>query len=159
MAADNKMLGQFDLVGIPPAPRGVPQIEVTFDIDANGIVNVHAKDKGTGKEQQIKIQASGGLSEGDIDQMVKDAERFAEEDKKRRESAEAKNSAESLVHTAERQLADHGDKIDAALKSEIETAIAAAKTADEGRSEEHTSELHSLMHIPYAVLVMKKHTA
>src|SRR3546814_11113206 len=132
MAADNKMLGQFDLVGIPPAPRGVPQIEVTFDIDANCIVNVHAKDKGTGKEQQIKIQASGGLSEGDIDQMVKDAERFAEEDKKRRESAEAKNSAESLVHTTERQLADHGDKIDAAWKSEIETAIYATKTAVDG---------------------------
>src|SRR3546814_21194512 len=110
-------LGQFDLVCIPPAPRGVPQNEVTFDIDANGIVNVHAKDKGTGKEQQIKIQASGGLSEGDIDQMVKDAERFAEEDKKRRESAEAKNSAESLVHTPERQLADHGDRKSTRLNS------------------------------------------
>ncbi|MCF8708196.1 molecular chaperone DnaK [Rhizorhapis sp. SPR117] len=131
MAADNKMLGQFDLVGIPPAPRGVPQIEVTFDIDANGIVNVHAKDKGTGKEQQIKIQASGGLSEGDIDQMVKDAERFAEEDKARRAAAEAKNSADSLIHTTERQLADHADKVDEALKSEIETAIAAAKAAVE----------------------------
>src|SRR3546814_752870 len=148
MAADNKMLGQFDLVGIPPAPRGVPQIEVTFDIDANGIVNVHAKDKGTGKEQQIKIQASGGLSEGDIDQMVKDAERFAEEDKKRRESAEAKNSAESLVHTTERQLADHGDKIDAALKSEIETAIAAAKTAVEGDNvEEMKSKAEALAQV------------
>ena len=99
MAADNKMLGQFDLVGIPPAPRGVPQIEVTFDIDANGIVSVHAKDKGTGKEQQIKIQASGGLSDADIDQMVQDAEKFAEEDKQRRESAEAKNNAESLIHS------------------------------------------------------------
>ncbi len=116
MAADNKLLGQFDLVGIPPAPRGVPQIEVTFDIDANGIVNVSAKDKGTGKEQQIRIQASGGLSDADIDQMVKDAERFAEEDKKRREAAEAKNNAESLVHTTERQLAEHGDKVDASLK-------------------------------------------
>jgi molecular chaperone DnaK len=132
MAADNKMLGQFDLVGIPPAPRGVPQIEVTFDIDANGIVNVSAKDKGTGKEQQIRIQASGGLSDADIDQMVKDAERFAEEDKKRREAAEAKNNAESLVHTTERQLAEHGDKVDAALKSEIEAAIAETKTAIEG---------------------------
>ena len=132
MAADNKLLGQFDLVGIPPAPRGVPQIEVTFDIDANGIVNVSAKDKGTGKEQQIKIQASGGLSENDIEQMVRDAERFAEEDKKRREGAEAKNNAESLVHTTERQLAEHGDKVDASLKGEIETAIAATKTAIEG---------------------------
>jgi molecular chaperone DnaK len=132
MAADNKMLGQFDLVGIPPAPRGVPQIEVTFDIDANGIVSVHAKDKGTGKEQQIKIQASGGLSDADIDQMVKDAEQFAEEDKKRREAAEAKNNAESLIHTTERQLVEHGDKVDAGLKSEIEAAIAEAKTAVEG---------------------------
>ncbi|MEY3985790.1 MAG: molecular chaperone DnaK [Pseudomonadota bacterium] len=132
MAADNKMLGQFDLVGIPPAPRGVPQIEVTFDIDANGIVSVHAKDKGTGKEQQIKIQASGGLSDSDIDQMVKDAERFAEEDKKRREAAEAKNNAESLIHTTERQLAEHADKVDDALKSEIEAALAEAKAAVEG---------------------------
>ena len=132
MAADNKLLGQFDLVGIPPAPRGVPQIEVTFDIDANGIVSVHAKDKGTGKEQQIKIQASGGLSDADIEQMVKDAEQFAEEDKKRREAAEAKNNAESLVHTTERQLAEHGDKVDSALKSEIEAAIAETKTAIEG---------------------------
>jgi len=132
MAADNKLLGQFDLIGIPPAPRGVPQIEVTFDIDANGIVNVHAKDKGTGKEQQIKIQASGGLTDADIEQMVKDAEQFAEEDKKRREAAEAKNNAESLIHTTERQLADNGDKIDAALKSEIEAAVAEAKSAVEG---------------------------
>ncbi|MBU7590281.1 MAG: molecular chaperone DnaK [Sphingopyxis terrae] len=132
MAADNKLLGNFDLIGIPPAPRGVPQIEVTFDIDANGIVNVSAKDKGTGKEQTIKIQASGGLSDADIDQMVKDAEQFAEEDKKRREAAEAKNNAESLIHTTERQIAEHGDKIDAGLKSEIEAAIAEAKTAVEG---------------------------
>ncbi|AKH41581.1 molecular chaperone DnaK [Altererythrobacter atlanticus] len=129
MAADNKMLGQFDLVGIPAAPRGVPQIEVTFDIDANGIVNVSAKDKGTGKEQQIRIQASGGLSESDIDQMVQDAEKFAEEDKKRREGAEAKNNADSLVHATEKQIAEHGDKIDAGLKSEIEAAIAETKTA------------------------------
>ena len=132
MAADNKILGQFDLIGIPPAPRGVPQIEVTFDIDANGIVNVSAKDKGTGKEQQIKIQASGGLSDADIDQMVKDAEQFAEDDKKRREAAEAKNNAESLIHSTERQLADNGDKIDEALKTEIEAAVAEAKTAVEG---------------------------
>ncbi|MCC7393420.1 MAG: molecular chaperone DnaK [Sphingomonadaceae bacterium] len=132
MAADNKMLGQFDLVGIPPAPRGVPQIEVTFDIDANGIVNVSAKDKGTGKEQQIRIQASGGLSDADIEQMVKDAEQFAEEDKVRREAAEAKNNAESLIHTTERQIAEHGDKVDGALKAEIEAAIAEAKSAVEG---------------------------
>ena len=131
MAADNKMLGQFDLVGIPPAPRGVPQIEVTFDIDANGIVNVSAKDKGTGKEQQIRIQASGGLSDADIEQMVRDAERFAEDDKKRRDAAEAKNTAESLIHQTDRQLVEHGDKIDSGLKSEIETAVAEAKAAVE----------------------------
>jgi molecular chaperone DnaK len=132
MAADNKILGQFDLVGIPPAPRGVPQIEVSFDIDANGIVNVSAKDKGTGKEQQIKIQASGGLSDADIDQMVKDAEAFADEDKKRREAAEAKNNAESLIHSTERQLSEHGDKVDASVKAEIEAAITDAKSAVEG---------------------------
>jgi len=132
MAADNKLLGQFDLVGIPAAPRGVPQIEVTFDIDANGIVNVSAKDKGTGKEQQIRIQASGGLSEADIDQMVQDAEKFAEEDKKRREAAEARNQADSLVHATEKQLEEHGDKIDADTKSAVEAALAEAKTALEG---------------------------
>jgi molecular chaperone DnaK len=132
MAADNKLLGQFDLVGIPPAPRGVPQIEVTFDIDANGIVNVSAKDRGTGKEQQIRIQASGGLSDADIEKMVQEAESFAEEDKKRREAAEAKNNAEGLVHSTERQLAEHGDKVDASLKSEIEAAVAETKTAIEG---------------------------
>ena len=131
MAADNKMLGQFDLVGLPPAPRGVPQIEVTFDIDANGIVNVSAKDKGTGKEQQIRIQASGGLNDSDIEQMVQDAEKFAEEDKKRRTGAEAKNNADSLVHATEKQLQEHGDKIDAELKGQIEAAIAEAKTAIE----------------------------
>ncbi len=136
MAADNKMLGQFDLVGIPPAPRGVPQIEVTFDIDANGIVNVSARDKGTGKEQQIRIQASGGLSDKDIDQMVRDAEQFAEDDKKRRAAAEAKNNADSLIHTTERQLADNGDKVDASLKAEIEAAIAEAKTAVESNDPE-----------------------
>jgi molecular chaperone DnaK len=132
MAADNKLLGQFDLVGIPPAPRGVPQIEVTFDIDANGIVNVSARDKGTGKEQQIRIQASGGLSDADIDKMVRDAEQFAEEDKKRRAAAEAKNNAESLIHTTEQQLREHGDKIDASLKSEIEGAVVEARSAVEG---------------------------
>lgn len=132
MAADNKLLGQFDLVGIPPAPRGVPQIEVTFDIDANGIVNVSAKDKGTGKEQQIRIQASGGLSDQDIEKMVQEAEQFAEEDKQRRASAEAKNNAESLIHSTERQLEEHGDKIDSALKSEIQAAVDEAKKAVEG---------------------------
>jgi molecular chaperone DnaK len=131
MAADNKLLGQFDLVGIPPAPRGVPQIEVTFDIDANGIVNVSAKDKGTGKEQQIRIQASGGLAESDIEKMVREAEQFAEEDKKRRGAAEAKNNAESLIHSTEKQLAEHGGKVSGDVKSEIETALAAAKTAVE----------------------------
>jgi len=145
MAADNKMLGQFDLVGIPAARRGVPQIEVTFDIDANGIVNVHAKDKGTGKEQQIKIQASGGLSDADIDQMVKDAEKFAEEDKVRRAAAEAKNNADSLVHSTEQQLAEHGDKLDAELKSEIEAALAEAKTAIEsGDADEMTAKTQAL---------------
>ncbi|NCP10357.1 MAG: molecular chaperone DnaK, partial [Sphingomonadales bacterium] len=148
MAADNKMLGQFDLVGIPPAPRGVPQIEVTFDIDANGIVNVHAKDKGTGKEQQIKIQASGGLNDADIDQMVKDAEQFAEEDKKRRAAAEAKNNAESLVHTTEKQLEEHGDKVDASLKSEIEAAVAETKTAIEsGDSDAMTTKSEALAQV------------
>src|SRR5437868_4334984 len=131
MAADNKLLGQFDLVGIPPAPRGVPQIEVTFDIDANGIVNVHAKDKGTGKEQQIRIQASGGLSDADIEKMVQEAEQFAGEDKARREAAEARNSAESLIHSTEQQLKEHGDKVEVSLKTEIEAAVAEAKTAVE----------------------------
>jgi len=148
MAQDNKLLGQFDLVGIPPARRGVPQIEVTFDIDANGIVNVSAKDKGTGKEQQIRIQASGGLSDADIDQMVRDAEQFAEEDKKRREAAEAKNNAESLVHATEQQLAENGDKVDASLKSEIEAAIAAAKTAIEsGDTAEITAKSQALTEV------------
>src|SRR3954471_13813661 len=140
MAADNKMLGQFDLVGIPPAPRGVPQIEVTFDIDANGIVNVSAKDKGTGKEQQIRIQASGGLADSDIEKMVQEAERFAEEDKKRRESAEAKNNAEGLIHSTERQLVEHGDKVDEALKNEIQAAVDEAKAAVEGGDSEAMKE-------------------
>ena len=132
MAADNKSLGQFDLVGIPPAPRGVPQIEVTFDIDANGIVNVSAKDKGTGKEHQIRIQASGGLSDADIEQMVKDAEANAEADKQRREAVEAKNQGESLVHSSEKSLAEYGDKVSADDKKAIEDAIAALKTSLEG---------------------------
>jgi molecular chaperone DnaK len=136
MAADNKLLGQFDLMGIPPAPRGVPQIEVTFDIDANGIVSVSAKDKATGKEQQIKIQASGGLSDADIERMVKDAEANADADKKRREMVEAKNHAEAMVHQVEKNLAEHGDKLPAAEKSEAEAAIAATRTAMEGTDAE-----------------------
>ena len=131
MAADNKLLAQFDLVGIPPAPRGVPQIEVTFDIDANGIVSVSAKDKGTGKEHQIRIQASGGLSDADIEKMVKDAETHAADDKKRREGVEAKNQAEALVHTTEKSLADYGDKVSAEDKSAIEAAMADVKKAIE----------------------------
>jgi molecular chaperone DnaK len=129
MARDNKSLGQFNLEGIPPAPRGIPQIEVTFDIDANGIVNVSAKDKGTGKEQQIRIQASGGLSDDDIKRMVREAEQFAGEDKKRRELVEARNGAEGLIHSVERQLAEHADKVPADVKSAIETALADAKSA------------------------------
>ena len=124
MAQDNKLLGQFDLVGIPPAPRGVPQIEVTFDIDANGIVNVSAKDKGTNKEQRITIQASGGLSDSDIEKMVKEAEANADADKKRRAAVEAKNHGESLVHSAEKSLKDYGDKVSAADRQAIEDAIA-----------------------------------
>jgi molecular chaperone DnaK len=145
MAADNKMLGQFDLVGIPPAPRGVPQIEVTFDIDANGIVNVSAKDKATSKEQQIRIQASGGLNEADIEKMVKDAEAHAAEDKKRRELVEAKNQGEGLIHATEKSLAEHGDKVGEGEKSAIASAIEALKTALSGDDVEaikaKTSEL------------------
>ncbi|WP_317992545.1 molecular chaperone DnaK [Bartonella gliris] len=132
MANDNKLLAQFDLVGIPPAPRGVPQIEVTFDIDANGIVNVSAKDKGTGKEHQIRIQASGGLSDADIEKMVKDAEEHAAEDKKRREGVEARNQAESLIHSTEKSLNEYGDKVSAEEKEQIETAISDLKAALEG---------------------------
>ncbi|HEY6434323.1 MAG TPA: molecular chaperone DnaK, partial [Acetobacteraceae bacterium] len=136
MAADNKLLGQFDLMGIPSAPRGVPQIEVTFDIDANGIVSVQAKDKATGKEQQIRIQASGGLNEADIQRMVKEAEANAEADKKRRELVEAKNQAEALVHQVERNLKEHGDKLGAQEKGEAESAVAAARSALEGTDQE-----------------------
>lgn len=136
MAADNKLLGQFDLVGIPPAPRGVPQIEVAFDIDANGIVNVSAKDKGTGKEQQIRIQASGGLSDDDIDQMVKDAEANAEADKQRKELVEAKNQGEALIHSAEKNVDEHKDKVSDEDKKAIEDAIATLKTALEGEDVE-----------------------
>ncbi|PVE25854.1 molecular chaperone DnaK [Microvirga sp. KLBC 81] len=136
MAADNKLLGQFDLMGIPPAPRGVPQIEVTFDIDANGIVNVTAKDKATGKEHQIRIQASGGLSDADIEKMVKDAEAHAEEDKKRRELVEAKNQGESLIHATEKSLAEYGDKVGESDKQGIQTAIDALKQALAGEDAE-----------------------
>ncbi|HJU18194.1 MAG TPA: molecular chaperone DnaK [Stellaceae bacterium] len=129
MAADNKLLGQFDLVGIPPAPRGMPQVEVTFDIDANGIVQVSAKDKATGKEQQIRIQASGGLNEADIERMVKDAEAHAAEDKERRELVEAKNHADALIHTTERTLQENGDKIAAADRGSVEAAVQALKDA------------------------------
>ncbi|WP_456623166.1 MULTISPECIES: molecular chaperone DnaK [unclassified Bradyrhizobium] len=132
MAADNKMLGQFDLMGIPPAPRGMPQIEVTFDIDANGIVNVSAKDKATGKEQQIRIQASGGLSEADIEKMVKDAEANAEADKKRREAVTAKNDADGLVHSTEKALAEHGSKVAETERRAIEDAVSDLKEALKG---------------------------
>jgi molecular chaperone DnaK len=132
MAADNKMLGQFDLVGIPPAPRGVPQIEVTFDIDANGIVNVAASDKATGKAQSIRIQASGGLTDADIDRMVKEAESHAEEDKKRRELIETKNQAEALIHSTDRMLKEFGDKVQASDKTAVEAAVAELKTAVQG---------------------------
>ena len=132
IAANNKLLGQFDLVGIPPAPRGMPQIEVTFDIDANGIVNVSAKDKATGKEQAIRIQASGGLSEADIEKMVKDAEANAEADKKKKEEVETRNQAEALMHSTEKTLKENADKISAADKTAIEDAISALKTALEG---------------------------
>jgi molecular chaperone DnaK len=127
MAADNKMLGQFNLENIPPAPRGMPQIEVTFDIDANGIVSVSAKDKGTNKEQKITIQASGGLSDEEIEKMVKDAEANADADKKRRELVEARNQAESLIHSTEKSIEEHGEKVDPSTVEAIELAIAALK--------------------------------
>ncbi|PLU07963.1 molecular chaperone DnaK [Sinorhizobium medicae] len=150
MAADNKLLGQFDLVGIPPAPRGVPQIEVTFDIDANGIVQVSAKDKGTGKEHQIRIQASGGLSDAEIEKMVKDAEANAEADKKRREGVEAKNQAESLVHSSEKSLQEHGDKVSGTDRKAIEDAIAALKSAVEASepdAEDIKAKTNTLMEV------------
>ena len=132
MAADNKLLGQFDLVGIPPAPRGLPQVEVTFDIDANGIVQVSAKDKATGKEQQIRIQASGGLADDDIERMVREAEEHATEDKKRRELVEARNQAEAVIHTAERSLADAGDKVSATDKEAVEAAVRDLNSVKDG---------------------------
>lgn len=132
MAVDNKTLGQFDLVGIPPAPRGVPQIEVSFDIDADGILNVSAKDKGTGKEQNIVIQSSGGLSEDDIEKMVADAEANAEADAKRRQGIEAKNEIDSLIYSTEKSLTDNADKLDDDTKAEVEKAIAEAKEVKDG---------------------------
>jgi molecular chaperone DnaK len=136
MAADNKMLGQFDLVGIPPAPRGVPQVEVTFDIDANGIVNVGARDKATNKEQSIRIQANGGLSDADIEKMVKEAEANKQADEKRKELVEARNRADALVHSTEKAMAEHGDKVAGDDKTAIETALAELKTALEGEDAE-----------------------
>ncbi len=148
MAADNKMLGQFDLMGIPSAPRGVPQIEVTFDIDANGIVNVSAKDKATNKEQQIRIQASGGLSDAEIDKMVKDAEANATEDKKRKDAVEAKNQAESLIHSTQKTLKDAGDKVPESDKSAIEAAIADLKSSiDANDAEAITAKTTALMQL------------
>ncbi len=147
MANDNKLLGQFDLVGIPPAPRGIPQIEVTFDIDANGIVSVNAKDKATGKEQQVRIQASGGLSKDEIERMVSDAEAHAAEDKERRDLAEAKNQAEALIHQTEKQLADLGDKVSAEDKSAVESGVAALKGVTEsGNLAEIQSKTQALLH-------------
>ncbi|MDP2733050.1 MAG: Hsp70 family protein, partial [Hoeflea sp.] len=150
MAADNKVLGQFDLVGIPPAPRGVPQIEVTFDIDANGIVNVSAKDKGTGKEHQIRIQASGGLSDADIDAMIKEAETNADADKKRRAVVEARNQGESLIHSSEQSLKEYGDKVSEADRSAITDAIAALKAAveaEDGDAEDINAKSQTLMEV------------
>ncbi|MCF8469798.1 MAG: molecular chaperone DnaK [Parvibaculum sp.] len=148
MAADNKLLGQFDLVGIPPAPRGVPQVEVAFDIDANGIVNVSAKDKATNKEQTIRIEASGGLSEADIEQMVKDAEAHAEEDKARREEVETRNHAEALANSTEKTLAENADKIEADVKAEVEAALEALKTAlKDGSSEDIKTKMEALTQV------------
>ncbi|MDB5621565.1 MAG: dnaK [Devosia sp.] len=145
MAANNKLLGNFDLTGIPPAPRGVPQIEVTFDIDANGIVQVSAKDKGTGKEQQIRIQASGGLSDADIENMVKEAEQNAEADRLKREAVEAKNQAESLIHSTEKSLKEYGDKVSAEDKTAIETALADLRSVIEGENAEAIKEKTSAL--------------
>jgi len=136
IAQHNKLLGQFDLVGIPPAPRGMPQVEVTFDIDANGIVNVSAKDKATNKEQQIRIQASGGLSDAEIEKMVKDAETHAAEDKKRKDLVEAKNHAEALIHSTQKSITELGDKADASIKEGIDAAIADLKSVLEGEDAE-----------------------
>jgi len=140
MAADNKLLGNFELVGLPSSPRGVPQIEVTFDIDANGIVNVSAKDKGTGKEQKIQIQASGGLSEEEISTMVKDAEANKETDKKKRETVDVRNQADTIIHTTEKQLKEHGSKISEADKKAIETGISDLRNALKGTDTEEVKK-------------------
>ncbi|HIP09215.1 MAG TPA: molecular chaperone DnaK, partial [Rhodospirillales bacterium] len=148
MASDNKLLGQFDLVGIPPSSRGTPQIDVTFDIDANGIVNVSAKDKATGKEQKIRIQASGGLSDEDIEKMVQEAETHAEDDKIRRESIEAKNNASALIHSTEKNLEEHGDKIPETDRTEIEGAVQALKDVLESEdTDEIKSKSEALMQV------------
>jgi molecular chaperone DnaK len=148
MAADNKILGNFELVGIPPAPRGTPQIEVTFDIDANGIVSVSAKDKGTGKEQKIQIQASGGLSDEEINKMVKDAEANKEADKKKRESVDSRNQADSLIFSTEKSLKEHGDKISAEEKKAIENGISDLKKSLEGTdSEDIKKKTQSLIQV------------
>ncbi|MBW2327470.1 MAG: Hsp70 family protein, partial [Deltaproteobacteria bacterium] len=157
MAPGNKTLGRFELVGIPPAPRGVPQIEVTFDIDANGIVNVSAKDTATGKEQSIQITASSGLSEEEIDKLIKDAELHAEDDKKKRELVEARNSADALIYSTEKSIKDLGDKVDAETKSKVEASIEPLKKAMEGEdpeeikrlSEELTQASHKLAEAVY----------
>jgi len=145
MAADNKLLGQFDLVGIPPAPRGVPQIEVTFDIDANGIVNVHAKDKATNKEHSIRIQANGGLSDADIEEMIKNAEANKAEDEKRKALIEARNQADALIHSTEKAVKDFGDKVSAEDKTAVETAIADLKTAKDGEDVEDIKAKHQAL--------------
>jgi molecular chaperone DnaK len=141
MAASNKTLGRFELVGIPPAPRGVPQIEVTFDIDANGIVNVSAKDQATGKEQSIQITASSGLSDEEIEKLVKDAELHAEDDKKKKELVEARNSADALIYSTEKSIKDLGDKVDSATKTKVEEATAALRKAMEGENTEEIKRL------------------
>lgn len=159
MAADNKVLGEFNLVGIPPAPRGMPQIEVTFDIDANGIVHVSAKDKGTGKEQKISIESSGGLSKDDIDRMVKEAEAHADEDKKKRANIESKNQAESLLHSTEKSLKDHGDKLEAKDKEAIEKALAGLKevlTGDDAEAIKKASETLSTSSMKLGEIVYKE---
>ncbi|HON24206.1 MAG TPA: Hsp70 family protein, partial [Syntrophales bacterium] len=158
MAADNRTLGRFELVGIPPAPRGLPQIEVTFDIDANGIVHVSAKDLGTGKEQSIKITASSGLTEEEIQKLVKDAEAHADDDKRKRDLVEARNHADAFVYSVEKNIKEFGDKIDAAEKARIEDAIARVKKAIEGddidaikrAQEELTTASHKLAEAMYA---------
>jgi molecular chaperone DnaK len=150
MAQFNKTLGKFQLVDLPPAPRGVPQIEVTFDIDANGIVHVGAKDLGTGNEQKIEIKASSGLSDDEINTMVRDAESHADEDRRLRRVADARNAAEARVHEAERQLKDNGDKVDEAVRRDLEGAIAAARSAAEGEDaddiEAKTASLTDVLH-------------